>query len=176
MLVGTLEVDLPADRGDADRVAVVADPDDGAVEQVARALAETRRGGLAEAQRIEHRDRPRADREDVTEDPPDAGGGALERLDRAGVVVRLDLEGAHQPAADVDRAGVLARAQHDVLALGGQRAQQPLGVLVGTVLAPHQRVHRQLHLVGRPALLLAHQLVLARVRPSASASSTRGQP
>ena len=90
LLVGALEVDLAADGGDADRVAVVADAGDRVLEQVARA----RRLQLAEAQRVEDRDRPRADREDVAQDPADAGGGALERLDRARVVVGLDLEGA----------------------------------------------------------------------------------
>ena len=95
VLVGGLEVDLAADGGHADRVAVVADARDGPVEQVARA----RRVELAEAQRVEHRDRPRADREDVAQDAADAGGRALERLDRARVVVGLDLEGDRQPVA-----------------------------------------------------------------------------
>ena len=108
LLVGGLEVDLAADRGHADRVAVVADALDRAVEQVARA----RRVELAEAQRVEHRDRPRADREHVAQDAADAGGRALERLDRARVVVRLDLERHRQPVAHVHRAGVLARAHH----------------------------------------------------------------
>ena len=85
--------------------------------------------------------------------PADAGRRALEGLDRARVVVRLDLEGAHQAAADVDRAGVLAGAHHHVRALGRQRAQQLLGVLVGAVLAPQQREHRELDLIrlARPA-------------------------
>src|SRR5213079_996342 len=43
---------------------------------------------------------------------------------------------------------------------GGQRAQQLLRVLVGAVLAPHQREHRQLDLVGFAAELLADQRVL----------------
>ena len=131
LLVAVLEVDLAADRRHPDRVAVVADPGDGALEQVARAL---RRRGLAEAQRVEHRDRPRADREHVAQDPADAGGGALERLDRARVVVRLDLERDREPAADVDGAGVLARSHQHVRALGGQAAQQLARVLVGAVL------------------------------------------
>ena len=126
----------------------------------ARAGSVAGAAGLAEAQRIEHGDRPGADREDVTQDAADAGGGALEGLDSAGVVVGLDLERAHDAAADVDRSGVLAGAHDDVLALGGQRAQQLLGVLVGAVLAPQQRVHRQLHLVRRAPLLDAHELVL----------------
>ena len=106
LLVGRLEVDLAADGRHADRVAVVADALDGPVEQVARA----RRVELAEAERVEHGDRPRAHREDVAQDAADAGGGALERLDRARVVVRLDLERRGQPVAHVHDARVLARA------------------------------------------------------------------
>ena len=157
LLVGVLEVDLAPHRGDADRVAVVADAGDRALEQVARA-----RGALdlAEAQRVEDRDRPRADREDVAQDPADAGGGALERLDRARVVVRLDLERARQAAADRHRAGVLARPHHDARALGGQRAQQLLGVLVGAVLGPHQREDGELDLVGLALHVLDDAVVL----------------
>ena len=162
LLVGRLEVDLAADGGHADRVAVVADAGDGVLEQVARALGV---GGLAEAQRVEHRDRPRADREHVAQDPADPGGRALEGLDRARVVVRLDLEGDAEPAADVDHAGVLARAHEHVRALGGQPAQQLLGVLVGAVLGPHQREHRQLDVAGLAAEALDDQLVLGVGEP-----------
>ncbi len=140
LLVGRLEHDLAADGRDADRVAVVADPGDDPVEQVARALGVE----LAEAQRVEHGDRPRAEREDVAQDPADAGRGALERLDGAGVVVRLDLEGDRPALADRDGAGVLARPHQHPLALGRQPAQQLAGVLVGAVLGPQQREHRQL--------------------------------
>ena len=161
-LVGVLEVDLAADGGDADRVAVVADAGDRLLEQVARAR---RPRDLAEAQRVEDRDRPRADREDVAQDAADAGGGALERLDRARVVVRLDLERAREPAAERDRAGVLPRAHHDAAALDRQRAQQPLGVLVGAVLRPHQREDRELDLVRLALHVLDDELVLVVGEP-----------
>ena len=175
VLVGGLEVDLPADRGDADRVAVVTDPADGPVEQVATAVPDRRRG-LSEAQRVEHRDRAGAEGEDVAQDPAHSGGRSLEGLDRAGVVVGLDLEGAHEPAGEVHGAGVLAGPEGHVLALGGERAEQQLGVLVGAVLAPHQRVHGQLDLVGRAALLLAHQLVLACGEPECERVLQRRDP
>ena len=45
-----------------------------------------------EAQRIHHRDRPRAHGEDVAQNAADAGGRALKRLDEARVIVRFDLE------------------------------------------------------------------------------------
>ena len=93
---GRLEVDLAADGRDPDRVAVVADPGDHALEQVARAVGVE----LAEAQRVEDRDRPSPEREDVAQDPADAGRRPLERLDRARVVVGLDLEGDRPAVAD----------------------------------------------------------------------------
>ena len=72
--------------------------------------------GRAEAQPVEQRDRPGAHRDDVAEDPADAGRRALERLDRGRVVVRLDLERDRDPVAEVDHAGVLAGALQHALA------------------------------------------------------------
>ena len=169
LLVGALEVDLAADGRHADRVAVVADARDRVVEQVARALAR----GIAEAQRVEHGDRPRADREDVAEDPADAGRRALEGLDRARVVVGLDLEGDREAAADVDGAGVLAGAHHEPRALGRERAQQRLGVLVGAVLGPQQREHRELDLDRLAPQARDDQLVLAGGQPEREARAAR---
>ena len=91
----------------------------------------------AEAERIEHGDGARAHGEDVAQDAADAGGGALEGLDEAGVVVRLDLEGDDVAAADIDDAGVFAGALHDELAAGGQLLQVQARALVRAVLAPH---------------------------------------
>ena len=156
MLVGLLEVDLAADRRHPDRVAVVADPAHGAVEQVARAD----RVELAEAEAVEDRDRAGADREDVAEDAADPGRRPLERFDRARVVVRLDLEGDRVAVADVDGAGVLARPHHHPLALGRQPPQQFARVLVGAVLGPEQAEHRQLDVVRLAAELLDDQPVL----------------
>ena len=161
MLVGLLEVDLAADVRHPDRVAVVADPAHGAVEQVARAD----RVELAEAQRVEDRDRPRPDREDVAEDAADPGRRPLEGLDRARVVVGLDLEGDRVAVADVDGAGVLARPHHHPLALGRQLPQQLARVLVGAVLGPEQAEHRQLDHVRLAPHLLDDQLVLGVGQP-----------
>ena len=47
--------------------------------------------------------------EDVAQDAADAGGRALEWLDRAGVVVRFHLECDAPAVADVDDAGVFPR-------------------------------------------------------------------
>ena len=113
-LVGRIEHELAAHRGHADAVAVAADAAHDAVDEVPR--AGVRR--IAEAQRVEHRDRAGAHREDVAQDAADAGRGALVRLHRGRVVVALDLERDREAVADRDHARLLADARDDVLALG----------------------------------------------------------
>ena len=119
----------------------------------------------AEAQRVHHRHRARAHRQDVADDAADAGGRALVGLDVRRVVVRLDLERDRVALADVDHAGVLADAgeglaDRRLLRDLGELLEMHLGGLVGAVLAPHDRVHRQLR-AGRPAAQdLADPLVL----------------
>ena len=136
--VGLVERALAADGRDADAVPVVADPGDRAPEVPV---------GRAEAQPVEQRDRAGAHRDDVAEDAADAGRGALERLDRGRVVVRLDLEGDGDAVAEVEHARVLARALQDALAARRQPPQQPGRVLVAAMLRPEQREDRQLEVV-----------------------------
>src|SRR5437667_4580014 len=101
-----------------------------------------------ETQRIHCADRPRAHGEDVADDATDAGGRSLERLDRAGMVVRLDFERDREPVADVDDAGVfLARAHEDALRSGRKRFEQWPGAFVRAMLAPHDRENCQLGVV-----------------------------
>ena len=138
-----VEDELAADRRDPDAVAVAADPADDAVDEVPR----PRVGRVAEPERVEDGDRPGAHREDVAEDAADAGRGALVRLDRARMVVRLDLERDRQAVADRDDPGVLARPGDDAGARGRQRPEERLRALVRAVLAPHHAEHRQLELV-----------------------------
>ena len=139
----------------------MADPAHRAVEQEARALGIQ----LAEAQRVEDRDRPGAEREYVAQDAADPGRRPLEGLDRTGVVVGLDLEGDRVAVADVDRAGVLPRPHHHPLALGRQPPQQLARVLVGAVLGPEQAEHRQLDVVWLALELLDDQLILGVGEP-----------
>ncbi len=124
----------------------MADARDGAREQMAAAGA----GEGAEAQRVQEGDRPRTEREDVADDPADAGCGALERLDRRRVVVRLDFERDRPAVADVHGPGVLAGALQDMRTLGRKASQHAPGVLVGAVLAPHQAEHHEFG-IGRRA-------------------------
>jgi hypothetical protein len=71
---------------------------------------------LAEAERVEDRDRTRAHREDVAQNAADTRRRALERLDERRMIVALDLEDDRPAVADIDRARVLARALQDVRA------------------------------------------------------------
>jgi hypothetical protein len=69
----------------------------------------------------------------------------LERLNRAGVIVRLHLE-SHSPAvADVDHARIfLAGFDQHALASGGEFLQLQPRILVAAVLAPHHREDAEL--------------------------------
>jgi len=124
----------------------------------------------AEAEGIHDRDRPCAHRDDVAHDAAHARRGALERLDVARVVVALDLEGDGPALADVDDAGVLTHAHHEVLAhlvadLLAELAQVHLARLVRAVLAPHDRVHGELAARGATAEQGLDRLVLVSFQP-----------
>ena len=112
-VVARIELNLAADSGNADRVAVSADAGDDAAEELRRA----RVIGASEAQRVQPGDGPCAHREDVAEDAAHARRRALVGLDEARVVVRLHLEDGGEAVADVDDAGVLAGALDDSRAL-----------------------------------------------------------
>src|SRR5207247_9025627 len=107
--VARLERDVPGDVGDADAVSVKGDAAGHARDRAAD-------GGIvrkAEEERVQHRGRARAHREDVARDAPDTGGSSLKRLDGGRTVVALDLEAAKKTAADIDGSGVLARTDCD---------------------------------------------------------------
>ena len=120
LLVGALEVDLAADRRHADRVAVVADAGDGALEQVAAALgvaASPKRSesstaiGRAPIAKMSRRIPP------TPVAAPWKGSTAL------GWLCDSTLKAHTQAAADVDRAGVLAGPhQHCGPSVGSARS------------------------------------------------------
>ncbi len=134
-VIAAVETGQAADIGHAEGIAVAADAGHHARDEMARARMVRR----AEAQRIEHRDRPRAHREDVAQDAADTRRRALVGLDEGGVVVALHLEDDGEAVADVDHAGILARALDDPGRLGRQRLQMDLRGLVRAVLVPHRR-------------------------------------
>ena len=159
--IGGVEDGLATDVGQPQGVSVAADAAHHTVDHAAGIGCV----GGAEPQLVHHRDRAGPHRHDVADDAADTGGRALVRLDVRRVVVRFDLERDRPAVADVDDARVLADARQHRCAhlLGGglaEVAQVHLGGLVGAVLAPHHRVHRQLG-VGRAAAEdLADPLVL----------------
>ena len=128
---------------DADAVSVRADPADDTADEPARAGLVRR----AKAERVQQRDRTRAHREDVAQDPAHARGRALVWLDRRGVVVALDLEHAEQPVAEIHRAGVLTGTDRHAQARRRERTQELLRMLVRAVLAPHRAEHRPLKMI-----------------------------
>ncbi len=154
--VGLVEDGFAADRGDADRVSVHADSGHRPFELVT---------GLTEAQPVEQRDRPRAHGDDVAEDAADPGRSALKRLDRARVVVALDLERDRLAVAEVDHARVLAGPLQHARAFRGKAAQQRRRVLVRAVLRPEQREHCELEMVRLPAQELLDTVELAVGQP-----------
>ena len=143
--VRRVEGQLTTDGRYADAIPVATDSAHDAVHEPARAMVVR----PAELQRIEQRNRSSAHRDDVAQDAADAGRGALVRLDRARVVVRLDLERHSQAVADAHDAGVFARAGEHIAAGCGQRPQERFRTLVRAVLAPHDAEHGQLEIVRR---------------------------
>ena len=149
--VRLVEDRLATDGRNAHRVAVGADPGDGARERVTR---------LGEAQAVEQRDRARTHRDDVPENPADPRRGALERLHRRGMVVAFHLERDREPVPEVEDAGILARPLQDALAGAREPLQEKRRVLVPAVLRPEQREHRELEVVRVAAEEGADALVL----------------
>ena len=88
-----VEINLAADGRDADAIAVMRDAGDHAGEKPAIRLhvRGSIAGDRAEAQRVQQEHRPRAHGENIADDSAHAGGRALERLDRARVIVRLSI-------------------------------------------------------------------------------------
>ena len=136
--VRLVEDRLASDGRDADAVAVVADPADGPREVPV---------GLAEAQPVEQGNRARSHRDDVAQDPSHACRRTLERLDRGGVVVALDLERHREPVAEIQDPRVLARPLENTLSLTRQALQKECRVLVAAMLRPEEREDGELEVV-----------------------------
>ncbi len=111
--IAAREGDFAADRRNAEAVSVEGD----AADDTFHDAAVLRLVQRAEPQAVHRGDGPRAHREDVAKNAAHAGGCALKRLDVGRMIVRLDLERNSQAVADVDDAGVFARALQDGRAL-----------------------------------------------------------
>src|ERR1019366_10264358 len=113
--VRLVEIQLSTHGRHADAIAVSADTRDHSVEEMTLMRLVER----PEAQGIEQRDGARSHGEDVAQDAAHSGRGPLVRLDRARMIVRLDLEDAGKPVADVHGAGILARSLQHARTAGG---------------------------------------------------------
>ena len=180
--VGRVEDGLAADVGQAEAVAVAADAGHDPGQHPVGV------GGVerAEPQRVHHRDRPGAHREDVADDAADAGRGALVGLDVRRVVVALDLERDGVALADVDDAGVLADAGEH---LADRRLLRDLAELLevhlgATCRSSARSTSREYiassELVGRRPRISRIRGVLvgleARARPTAARAAGRRRP
>ncbi len=123
---------LAPDHGDADAVAVPADPRDHAREEVAVLLVLER----PEVEGVHQRDRPGAHREDVADDPADAGGRAVVRVDVARVIVALHPDGERDLVREPDDRGVVPGADQHVRAGRGEGPEEVLRRTVRAVLGP----------------------------------------
>ena len=104
--------------------------------------------GLAETQRIHHRNGARAHGEDVAHDAAHAGRCTLIGLDERRMVMAFHLEDDGVAVADVDDAGILARALQHPRRFGRQAAQMRARRFVGAMLAPHHGKDAKLDQIG----------------------------
>ncbi len=143
-----IEDDFPADRRQAQAVAVAADARDHPGQHPRR----VGRVGVAEPERVEDCDRPGTHSQDVADNPADASRRTLVGLDETRMIMRFDLKCDGQTLTDSDHPGVLAHADEHALT-GGYVVEPPqmhLGRLIRTVFAPHHRVHGKLGIGRQP--------------------------
>ena len=108
-VVRRMKIHLAADRRHAHAIAVSANSGDDACHEMPRLLVFRR----AEAERVHHRDRPRAHGEDVTHDAAHARCGTLIRLNEGRMIVAFHLEYGGVTVANINHARVFPGAlQH----------------------------------------------------------------
>src|SRR5215469_1456058 len=146
-VIGGVELALAAYGRHADAIPIPADPRYDTGQEV----PSKRMVRAAEAQRVEDRNRSRPHCKDIAQNATHTCRGALIRFDKRGVIVALDLENDSVAVADVDDAGILARAANNLRSCSGQCLEPDLRRLVRAVLAPHHREYAELGDVGRAA-------------------------
>ena len=102
-----VEINFAADRWDADAISVMCDSGNHTGEEPAiGGDIWTAAGDRPEPERVQAKLRPSAHGENVANDPANPGSCALERFDRAGVIVTFHFERDGPAVADIDHAGV----------------------------------------------------------------------
>jgi len=160
--IARFEDHLATDGGNTEAIAIMRDAAHHSVKDSTILRGGAVAGDRAEAQRIKHRNRARAHGENIAENSADAGGRALKRFHEAGMIVRFDLEDGDQAVANIDYAGVFARALHHVLAVRRQTAQMDSRGLVGAVLAPADAENSELGEIRIAAQDLLYACVFVR--------------
>ena len=98
-----------------------------------------------EVERVQAKFRPRAHGKNVANDSAHSRGGALEWLNRAGMIMAFHLERDRPAVADIHHAGVFfACLNQNVWSRCGKFLQLFLRILVRAVFAPHDRKNPQL--------------------------------
>ena len=136
LLVGALEVDLAADRGHADRVAVVADARRPRARAGSASAAEAAGSPKRSESRIAIGRAPIANTSRRI--PPTPVAAPWNGSTALGWLCDSTLNAQARSAADGDRARVLARPEDQRGPSVGSVLQQPARVLVAAVLGPHQ--------------------------------------
>ncbi len=91
-----------------------------------------------EVERVQAKFRARAHGENVANDSANAGGRALERLNRAGMIMALHLERDRPAVADIHYTRVFfAGLDQNIWARGGKLLQLFLRIFVRAMFAPH---------------------------------------
>jgi hypothetical protein len=121
---------------------------------------------LSKAKGIERCDGTGTHREDVAVDPAYTGSGTLERLDRGGMIVGLDLEYDTQSVTDVHQPGIFLTGLHQhTPPIPGQGLEPSDGILITAVFTPHTGESAELIEIGGTAEFLADQLELLIGQP-----------
>ena len=164
-LIAIIEVDVSSHIGDPQAIAIMGDSTHHPAEKPFH------QGGFqgTEAKGVGQQDRSRSHCENIPNDSTHPGRGSLERLDGAGMIVRLDLEGNPPSFAHVDHPRILFPSLDEHLSDGvlvgllrREKAQQTTGILIGAVLRPHDGKNPQFSQVGHTAENPEHVLVLLR--------------
>src|SRR5207253_7021696 len=137
---------FPADRWDADAIAVMCDSGNHTGEEPAiGGDIWTAIGDRPEPERVQAKLRPSAHGENVANDPANPGRRALERFDRAGVIVTFHFERDGPAVADIDHVGVFVTGlNQNVGPARWKFLQFAPRILVGAMLIPHLRIDLQL--------------------------------
>ena len=141
-----VEINFAADRWNAHAISVMRDAghDAGKKTTIRREVLAVA-GDRPEVERVEAKFRARSHRENVANDSAYSGGRALEWLNRARMIVALDLERDGPAVANIDNASVFfAGFNQNIWADGWKFFQFFPGIFVRAMFAPHDRENSQL--------------------------------